>query len=87
MNVVIIGGGAAGLLCAYFVADAGVAVTVVERNRQCGVKLNLTGKGRCNLTNDCDIDTLMKNMLCNGKFLYSAFNAFTPQDAKCSTMF
>ena len=55
-------------------------ITVLERNTRCGVKLNLTGKGRCNLTNNCDVNTLVENTLRGGKFLYSAYSAFTPQD-------
>ena len=77
MKVLVIGGGAAGMLCAYLSAKNGCEVTLAERNNSCGVKLNITGKGRCNITNDCDAETLMKSMACNGKFLYSAFSAFS----------
>lgn len=55
-------------------------VTVIERNRKLGMKLNITGKGRCNLTNNCDVRTLTENVPTNPKFLYKAFTAFTPAD-------
>ncbi len=79
-SIVVIGGGAAGMIAALFAAKKGAKVTIFERNKFCGVKLNITGKGRCNLTNDCDVDTLIKNTVCNGKFLYSAYNSFNAQD-------
>ncbi|MEA5038532.1 MAG: NAD(P)/FAD-dependent oxidoreductase [Clostridiaceae bacterium] len=76
--IIVIGGGAAGMMAACAAAENGAKVTVIERNRLFGVKLNLTGKGRCNIANDCDISTLMKNITCNGKFLYSAFSTMSP---------
>ena len=57
-------------------------VTLIERNKILGIKLNITGKGRCNLTNDTDEDGLLKNTVTNGRFLYSAYSAFTPADVK-----
>lgn len=81
MKVVIIGGGAAGMMAAIAASDCGAAVTLLERNALCGVKVNLTGKGRCNVTNECDTEQLIRNTPRNGKFLYSAFNSFTAEDA------
>ena len=57
-------------------------VTLIERNKILGIKLNITGKGRCNLTNDTDEDGLLKNTVTNGRVLYSAYSAFTPADVK-----
>ncbi len=57
-------------------------VTLIERNKILGIKLNITGKGRCNLTNDTDEDGLLKNTVTNARFLYSAYSAFTPADVK-----
>ena len=57
-------------------------VTLIERNKILGIKLNITGKGRCNLTNNTDEDGLLKNTVTNGRFLYSAYSAFTPADVK-----
>ena len=78
-KVVIIGGGPAGMMAAIAAAD-NADVTVIERNRKLGMKLNITGKGRCNLTNNCDVRTLTENVPTNPKFLYKAFSAFTPAD-------
>ena len=79
-NVVIIGGGAAGLMAAVTSADKGNNVTLIEKNAKVGRKLMITGKGRCNVTNNCDTNTLIANTPKNGKFLYSAFNNFNSQD-------
>ncbi|MEG2378366.1 MAG: aminoacetone oxidase family FAD-binding enzyme, partial [Clostridia bacterium] len=79
-DVVVIGGGAAGMFAAINAARAGHSVTLLEKNSQLGKKLNITGKGRCNLTNNCDFDTLMANIPKNSRFLYSAFSKFSPQD-------
>jgi len=76
-KTVVVGGGAAGMMAAIAAADNS-EVTVVERNQKTGMKLNITGKGRCNLTNNCDVRTLMENIPTNPKFLYKAFNAFPP---------
>ncbi len=78
-NVCVIGGGAAGLTAAYFAAANGNNVTLYERNDICGKKLNITGKGRCNLTNQCDIQTFMQNVPVNPRFLYKALNNFPPE--------
>lgn len=74
-RVVVIGGGAAGLIAAGTAAQMGKEVFLIEKNNILGKKLLITGKGRCNVTNDCDIDTLMANTPTNGRFLFSAFNA------------
>lgn len=79
MKILIVGGGAAGMMAACTAATAGAEVTLIERNAFCGMKLNITGKGRCNLTNDCSEDELLRNVLTNSRFLYSAFAAMPPQ--------
>ncbi|WP_371370836.1 NAD(P)/FAD-dependent oxidoreductase [Sporomusa aerivorans] len=79
-QVLIIGGGAAGLMAAVGAAKLGAKVTVLEKMKEIGRKLRITGKGRCNLTNSCEIAELVKNMPGNGSFLYSSFHAFSNQD-------
>lgn len=76
-KVVVIGGGAAGMVAASTASSMGHDVTLVEKNERLGRKLLITGKGRCNITNDCDIEELIENTPTNGKFLYSAFYTFT----------
>lgn len=76
-KVLIIGGGAAGMMAAVAAAGNGHKVHVFEKNEKLGKKLFLTGKGRCNLTNACDMDTLFASVISNPKFLYSAFYGFT----------
>lgn len=80
MRVVVIGGGAAGLMAAATAAAKGHSVTVIEKNQRPARKILVTGKGRCNVTNNCSLDTLMANIPCNGRFLYSAFSAFSSKD-------
>ncbi len=80
MNVVIIGGGAAGLMAAGAAGRRGHTVPVLERNPRPARKVMITGKGRCNLTNNCSVDTVIQQVPNNGRFLYSAVGAFTPQD-------
>ena len=80
IEIVVIGGGAAGMMAAITAARQGGQVTLLEPNERLGKKLNITGKGRCNVTNDCDQETLMANIPGNGRFLYSALTRFTPQD-------
>ena len=79
-ELVVIGGGPAGMMCAYQAALRGVKTILLEPNEKLGRKLRITGKGRCNLTNDCDIKTVMANIPGDGRFLYSALNRFSPAD-------
>ena len=79
-DCIIIGGGASGLFCGVQLAWQGKRVLIIEHNKEFGKKLSITGKGRCNVTNNCDAATVMKNVPRNSKFLYSAFNGFTPED-------
>ena len=79
-DLVVIGGGPAGMMCAYTAAERGVSVVILEPNNQLGRKLRITGKGRCNVTNNCDIKTFMANIPGDGRFLYSALNRFQPSD-------
>ena len=76
----IIGGGAAGLFCAVQSAWLGDEVIVIEHGRRCGQKLLITGKGRCNVTNNCDVQTVLKNIPRNERFMYSALSRFAPED-------
>lgn len=76
-RVVIIGAGASGMLAAKVASDRGYKVIVLEKQKRCGQKLLITGKGRCNITNNCEIEELIENVPTNGKFLYSAFYTFT----------
>ncbi len=80
MQVLIIGGGAAGCIAAGAAARQGHTVTVLERNPRPARKVMITGKGRCNLTNNCSIEEFIAHVPENGRFLYSALTAFTPQD-------
>lgn len=80
MRLAIIGGGAAGMMASIFAAKKGVFVDLYERNEKLGKKLYITGKGRCNLTNACDMEELLGNVRSNSRFLYSAFYRFTNQD-------
>lgn len=79
-SVVVAGGGAAGMMAAAAAAEAGAAVTLIEPNERLGKKLNITGKGRCNLTNDTDLQGLLSAVFRNGRFLYSAFSRFGARD-------
>ncbi len=80
MRVCVIGGGAAGAMNAIMLAREGVSVTLIEKNEKIGKKLYITGKGRCNLTNDCDSDTLFAHVVRGEKYLRSALYLFTPRD-------
>ncbi|WP_066648132.1 NAD(P)/FAD-dependent oxidoreductase [Christensenella timonensis] len=75
-NVIVIGGGAAGMMAAYAAARRGLQVTLAEKNEKVGKKLFITGKGRCNITNDCDTSDFFMNVSRNSKFLMSAVYAF-----------
>ena len=77
-RVFIVGGGPAGMACAAFAAEQGAQVTLFEKNKQLGKKLSITGKGRCNLTNNCDVETVLHAVVRNPRFLQSALHAFPP---------
>lgn len=79
-ELVVVGGGAAGMMCAYTAASRGVDTLLLEPNRLLGRKVRITGKGRCNITNNCDIKEFMRNIPGDGRFLYSALNRFSPED-------
>ena len=80
MKCIVVGGGASGMFCAGLIAQAGHDVILIEKNEKLGKKLYITGKGRCNLTNDADRETLLNNIVSNPKFAISALSKFTPQD-------
>lgn len=80
MKVCVIGGGAAGCMAAIILARQGIDVTLLEKNEKIGKKLYITGKGRCNLTNDCDMQSLFAHVVHGEKFLRSALYSFTPRD-------
>ena len=81
MNVLVIGGGAAGLMAAGTAAQRGLSVTLLERNDKLARKVGITGKGRCNVTNDCPlINDLIANVPVNGRFLFGAFSRFDTRD-------
>ena len=79
-NVIVIGGGPAGMIAAGVAAENGANVTLLEKNEKLGKKLYITGKGRCNLTNNTDIQGLLAQTISNPRFMQSAYNAFTPAD-------
>ncbi|MBQ4097643.1 MAG: NAD(P)/FAD-dependent oxidoreductase, partial [Clostridia bacterium] len=79
-DVCVIGGGAAGMMAAISAAELGVTVLVLEKNPYLGKKLRITGKGRCNVTNNCTVQEMLEAVRTNSKFLYGAINRFTPAD-------
>lgn len=79
-KVIVIGAGAAGLMSAGVAAKNGADVLLLEKNTSPGKKLNITGKGRCNVTNNCDFQELLANIPQNSRFMYSSFSVFSPQD-------
>ena len=79
-RVVVIGGGAAGLMAAVIAGREGAKVTLLEKMNYVGKKMGITGKGRCNITNACDMSEFIKNTPSNGKFLYGAYERFTNED-------
>ncbi len=79
-EVVVIGGGAAGMMCSAAAAERGLDVILLEPNKVLGRKLRITGKGRCNVTNNCDIKEFLNNIPSDGRFLYSALNRLSPRD-------
>lgn len=78
-DVVVVGGGPAGMFAAITAAERGSRVLLLERNDRLGKKLRITGKGRCNVTNDCDVGEVLQNIPKNGRFLYSALTAYPPK--------
>lgn len=76
-RIMIIGGGAAGMMASVFLAEKGHQVHILEKNEKLGKKLFITGKGRCNVTNDCDDETFFSSVVTNPKFLYSAYYGYT----------
>ena len=81
-KIVVVGGGAAGMMAAGMAAQAGAHVTLLEQNGRPGKKLLITGKGRCNVTNDCAWQDVLLNVPTNPRFLYSALAGFSPADAR-----
>lgn len=79
-HVLVVGGGAAGMMSAVTAARNGHTVTLLEKNEKCGKKIYITGKGRCNVTNASDLEVIFDNMMSNKKFLYSSFYTFTNTD-------
>lgn len=81
-RAIVIGGGPAGMMASYMIAKSGVSVTLLEKNKKLGKKMLIAGKGRCNVTNDCDMNGFLDNMPGNGKFLYSAYKGFSAADVQ-----
>ncbi|MBQ6758531.1 MAG: NAD(P)/FAD-dependent oxidoreductase [Selenomonadaceae bacterium] len=79
-KIIVIGGGASGMMSAIQAAELGASVTLLEKMPRVGRKLSITGKGRCNLTNAADVSEIVKNIPGNGKFLFSALKKFSPAD-------
>lgn len=79
-KIIVIGGGAAGMMAAIAAAQEGAQVVLLEKNEKLGKKIYITGKGRCNVTNACDIEDLLKKVMTNRRFLYSAIYTFTNED-------
>ncbi len=80
-RLIIIGAGAAGMMAAAIASERGIDVTLIEKNEKVGKKVYITGKGRCNLTNNCDVRDFFKSIVSNEKFMYSSLYGFTPRDA------
>ena len=81
-DLVVVGGGAAGMMAAITAARMGAQVCLVERNPKVGRKLYITGKGRCNVTNHCSSEEVLAAVPRNGRFLYSAMSRTTPADVE-----
>ena len=79
-DIVVIGGGAAGLMAGITAAQQGASVVVLERMKEPGKKMMITGKGRCNFTNACPVEEFIPNLPGNGKFLFSALQQFSNED-------
>lgn len=82
MRIAVIGAGAAGMMAAGRAAELGGDVTLFEKNKFSGKKLRITGKGRCNVCNDCDVNTVIENIPTNPRFMYAALSNFEPSDTK-----
>lgn len=82
MRIAVIGAGAAGMMAAGRAAELGSDVTLFEKNKFSGKKLRITGKGRCNVCNDCDVNTVIENIPTNPRFMYAALSNFEPADTK-----
>ncbi len=82
ISVAVVGGGAAGMMAAIYCADAGARVTLLERGSACGKKLRITGKGRCNVTNDSTLNEFLQNVPTNPRFLYSALSFLSCEDLR-----
>ena len=80
MRVIVIGAGPSGLMCSYQLRNKGYDVILIDKNEKVGKKIYITGKGRCNITNNCSKEEFFNNVVNNPKFLYSAYNSFTSQD-------
>lgn len=81
-HIIVVGGGAAGMMAAISAARYGARVTLFEKNDRLGKKLRITGKGRCNVTNDCDLQEFLQNVPTNPRFLYAAMNRLSTTDVK-----
>lgn len=79
-RVIVVGGGAAGMMAAISAAEAGAQAVLYEKNDRMGKKLRITGKGRCNVTNECDLNTFLTNVPTNPRFLYAALSRFSTAD-------
>ena len=79
-KIIVVGGGAAGMMAAITAAKKGHEVHLFEKNAKLGRKLFITGKGRCNITNASDLETIFENVVTNRKFLYSALYSYTNED-------
>ena len=80
MKIIVIGAGPSGLMCSYKLKEKGFDVLLLEKNEKVAKKVYITGKGKCNITNNCSKEEFFNNVVNNPKFLYSAYNNFTSQD-------
>ena len=80
MKIVVIGAGPSGLVCSYKLKSAGHEVFLIDKNEKVGKKIYITGKGRCNVTNNCTREEFFSNIVNNPKFLYSAYSVWNSQD-------
>ena len=82
VRVAVVGAGAAGMMAAVTAARLGADVTLLEKNDRVGKKLRITGKGRCNVTNDCSVQDFLSNVPTNPRFLYTALSKLSVEDVK-----